>query len=126
MCLARDRADDCVPFFDGDVRAEPLRCDGAFTGTRADGDTCTDDLECRDGSFCSGTAVRRCAALPLSSEACPEGRCAEGSWCDTSRIAGPVCRLEKGTGGDCAADAECASGYCGGTMCATLCAGPTP
>lgn len=86
-----------------------------FTALVADGATCASDLECESG-FCArdGDAVDACAALPGEGDACPDSRCADGTYCDDI---GATCLAQKQDGQACSAADECRSGDCVDDIC---------
>lgn len=84
-------------------------CVGACVGLAAPlavGEPCSDAPEaCMEGSFCSvaGGPDRVCVAIPADGEACPDGVCGAGSFCDGDR-----CQPAGEVGAACEEDDECA------------------
>ncbi len=95
-------------------------CDGAFTGQVALGGACATDLDCVSG-FCDGDAVDfegnvtmgTCIQAPGVGQACADGDCDEGLYCDYAGGA-PTCQATLADGSGCGADGDCASGSCNG------------
>jgi hypothetical protein len=106
-------------------------CDG--TSRCAEGEYCSDDgsdvctilpspgepctSACALGSVCSTTGT--CRTLPERGEACIDGQCAEGLYCDAaSSNAAPGCAVRKSAGDPCSDAQQCDSGECSNGACA--------
>ena len=77
----------------------------------AKGDDCSGAARCGDGLFCASGTVedpqRRCVQLPSAGQACPEGRCEEGTFCDVD-----TCAAKRAEGGACDRDSACIDDFC--------------
>jgi hypothetical protein len=98
---------------EGAVCAVGDACPGRCIATVAVNLPCDLGAPCAPGLYC-GLTQRRC--LPSSARGRPcepsltGNPCQEGSWCDASQPASPVCRAGKGRGEGCRSRVECAGG----------------
>jgi hypothetical protein len=108
-CVAEFSALSCAQM----ENAAPLSCQLVFKGTRPDGQACTGTEHniCASG-FCAGTnggsMAGTCQKEPTIGQACPEGRCASGTFCGSSN----VCMAPQVNGAPCFGGSECQSGIC--------------
>jgi len=66
---------------------------------------------CVSGAACHGGA---CEALPAVGDACPDGNCPLGAYCDSKST---HCLSQKNTGDACTSPLECLSAECNASVC---------
>jgi hypothetical protein len=97
-------------------------CD-LFANAIAEGEPCRDGFEvlgdCAEGLVCDAGASDTCIALPGPGQACPQGACAEGSWCQQIGT-DAMCVELLPVGGECDDGRACASAYCQAGTCADV------
>jgi Dickkopf N-terminal cysteine-rich region len=96
-------------------------CEAMFAGTVAAGQACAGDFECVQGNYCQGLGAPgsqgMCAALPGANEACPDGQCADGTYCKSG-----TCAALEANGQGCEEPENCQSGYCDASASPAVCA----
>ncbi len=81
------------------------------------GQQCLWGSQCDDQSTCDFDS-NRCVVLPEAGSACASGRCAMGSWCQTSpEDPDGTCSLPVTNGEMCSGHTQCQSGYCPNGFC---------
>jgi hypothetical protein len=122
-----DRMDECLGLlgeltcdeFAGTVGDDLYRfpaCDAPFAGAVAEGGRCAGDLDCAAG-LCAGRQdgeLGSCRAAPGEGEACVDGRCGEGLYCDDI---GGACIAQREDGAECTGEDQCRSGACPDGRC---------
>lgn len=105
--------------FDG-VCADPC---ALFDASLAEGEACRSGFEvlgnCAEELVCDAGGSDTCIALPGPGQPCPQGACAEGSWCQQI-VTDTMCVALLANGGECNADEECISAYCQSDVCADV------
>jgi hypothetical protein len=121
---AREKRDSCDPNYEFDDECSSA---GFFfaKGLVEDGDTCATSFECADGGDCviernddytpkdvdaeTGNVEGECVVPPGEGDACPEGTCQSGLYCD---FTDNTCKAQKENGEPCADYDECESYNC--------------
>lgn len=128
--------DACRPFFGPGLEGQPCSsADACGRGLVCAGNECRDPCQVvpvREGERCDsfgcvdGFACRvrppadfpSCVRLPGVGEACDEGECVRGAWCDDSDPALPLCTPLQADGAPCSGHRQCESGLCPAGSCA--------
>jgi hypothetical protein len=120
-CLDAYAAIDCADLPAALHAGGPGGCTDPFMGQVALGGMCANDVDCQsnlcdggstdfDGNITYGT----CAEVPAIGQACVDGDCGAGAFCDYASA--QTCQAQLADGASCGADGDCASGGCNGRM----------